>query len=33
VGGPLSILDYSQPVEFRIGDVIIGSWNILSRRF
>jgi hypothetical protein len=33
VGTPLSILDYHQPVEFRIGDVILRSWNILSRHF
>ena len=33
MGSPLSILDYRQPVEFRIGDVIIRSWNILSRHF
>jgi hypothetical protein len=31
MGSPLSILDYRQPVEFRIGDVIVRSWNILSR--
>jgi hypothetical protein len=30
---PLSILDYHQPVEFRIGEVIVRSWNILSRHF
>ncbi|MCU1233606.1 MAG: hypothetical protein JWP63_1573 [Candidatus Solibacter sp.] len=30
---PLSILDYRQPVEFRIGEVIIRSWNVLSRHF
>jgi hypothetical protein len=28
---PLSILDYKQPVEFRIGDVVVRSWNVLSR--
>jgi uncharacterized membrane protein len=33
VGTPLSILDYRQPVEFRISDVIVRSWNILSRHF
>jgi len=33
VGTPLSILDYHQPVEFRIGDVILRTWNILSRHF
>jgi hypothetical protein len=33
MGSPLSILDYRQPVEFRIGDVVIRSWNILSRHF
>ncbi len=30
---PLSILDYRQPVEFRIGEVIVRSWTILSRHF
>jgi hypothetical protein len=29
----LSILDYRQPVEFRIDDVIVRSWTILSRHF
>jgi hypothetical protein len=33
VGSPLSILDYRQPVEFRIGDVVIRTWNVLSRHF
>jgi hypothetical protein len=33
MGAPLSILDYRQPVEFRIGDVIVRTWNILSRHF
>ncbi len=33
VSAPLSILDYRQPVEFQIGEVIIRSWNILSRHF
>jgi hypothetical protein len=33
VGTPLSILDYRQPVEFRIGEVIVRTWNILSRHF
>jgi hypothetical protein len=33
MGSPLSILDYRQPVEFRIGEVIIRAWNILSRNF
>jgi hypothetical protein len=33
MGSPLSILDYHQPVEFRIGEVIVRSWNILSRHF
>ena len=33
MGAPLSILDYRQPVEFRIGEVIARSWNILSRNF
>jgi hypothetical protein len=31
MGSPLSILDYRQPVEFRLGDVIVRSWTILSR--
>src|SRR5580704_14743906 len=30
---PLSILDYKQPVEFRIGDVVVRSWNVLLRHF
>jgi hypothetical protein len=33
MGAPLSILDYRQPVEFRIGEVLIRTWNILSRHF
>ena len=33
MSAPLSILDYRQPVEFRIGEVIIRTWNILSRHF
>jgi hypothetical protein len=33
MGSPLSILHYHQPVEFRIGEVIVRSWNILSRHF
>jgi uncharacterized membrane protein len=33
VGSPLSILDYRQPVEFRIGDVIVRTWTVLSRHF
>jgi hypothetical protein len=33
MSSPLSILDYRQPVEFRIGEVIVRSWNILSRHF
>jgi hypothetical protein len=28
---PLSIPDYKQPVEFRIGDVVVRSWNVLLR--
>jgi hypothetical protein len=28
---PLSILDYRRPVEFRIGDVLLRSWSVLSR--
>jgi hypothetical protein len=31
MGSPLSILDYRQPLEFRLGDVIVRSWIILSR--
>jgi hypothetical protein len=31
MGSPLSILDYRQPLEFRLGDVIVRSWTILSR--
>jgi hypothetical protein len=31
MGSPLSILDYRQPLEFRLGDVIVRSWSILSR--
>jgi hypothetical protein len=33
MGAPLSILDYRQQVEFRIGEVLIRTWNILSRHF
>src|ERR1043166_2198426 len=33
MGSPLSILDYRQPVEFRIGEVLVRTWNILSRHF
>ena len=33
MGTPLSILDYRRPVEFRIGDVIVRTWNIYSRHF
>lgn len=33
VSGPLSILDYKQPVEFRIGDVLVKSWGALTRHF
>lgn len=33
VSSPLSILDYRQPVEFRIGEVIVRSWNTFSRHF
>jgi len=33
MSAPLSILDYRQPVEFRIGEVIVRSWTILSRHF
>src|SRR4051794_14905462 len=29
----LSILDYQQPVEFRMGDVLARTWTILSRHF
>jgi hypothetical protein len=31
MGSPLSILDYRPPLEFRLGDVIVRSWIILSR--
>ena len=31
MGSPLSILDYRQPLEFRLGDVIVRSLTILSR--
>jgi hypothetical protein len=31
MGSPLSILDYRQPLEFRLGDVIVRAWIILSR--
>lgn len=31
MGSPLSILNYRQPLEFRLGDVIVRSWTILSR--
>jgi hypothetical protein len=31
MGSPLSILDYRQPVEFRLGDVIVRSWTTLAR--
>jgi len=33
VSGPLSILDYRQPVEFRIGDVFVKTWGVLTRNF
>ena len=33
MSAPLSILDYRQPVDFRMGDVIVRSWTILSRHF
>jgi hypothetical protein len=33
VSGPLSILDYRQPVEFRIGDVFVKTWGVLTRHF
>jgi hypothetical protein len=33
VSSPLSILDYRQPVEFRIGDVFVKSWQVLTRHF
>ena len=33
MGSPLSILDYRQPVEFRMGEVLVRTWNILSRHF
>jgi len=31
MGSPLSILDYRQPLEFRLGDVVVRSWTIFSR--
>jgi hypothetical protein len=31
VSGPLSILDYRQPVEFSIGDVFVKTWGVLTR--
>jgi hypothetical protein len=33
MASPLSILDYQRPVEFRIGDVVVRSWNVLLRHF
>jgi len=33
MASPLSILDDNQPLEFRIGDVVVRSWNVLSRHF
>jgi hypothetical protein len=33
MSGPLSILDYRQPVEFHIGDVFVKSWRVLTRHF
>ncbi len=33
MSGPLSILDYRQPVEFHIGDVFVKSWGVLTRHF
>lgn len=33
MSAPLSILDYRQPVDFRMGDVLVRSWTILSRHF
>jgi len=33
MSGPLSILDYRQPVEFQMGEVIVRTWNVLSRHF
>ena len=31
MASPVSILDYRQPVEFRIGDVAARSWQVLTR--
>jgi len=31
MGTPLSILDYRQPLEFHLGEVVTRSWTILSR--
>jgi len=33
VSAPPSILDYRQPVLFHMGEVLIRSWNVLSRHF
>jgi hypothetical protein len=33
MSGPLSILDYRQPVEFSMGEVITRTWSVLSRHF
>lgn len=30
---PFSILDERPPVEFRIGDALLKSWNVLTRHF
>jgi hypothetical protein len=31
MGSPLSIINYQQPLEFRLGDVIVRAWSVLSR--
>jgi hypothetical protein len=33
MASPVSILDDRPPVEFRIGDVLVKSWNVLMRHF
>ena len=33
MSGPLSILDYRQPVEFSMGEVITRTFSVLSRHF
>src|SRR5690349_2955566 len=33
MSSPLSILEYQRPVEFKIGDTLVRTWNVLSRHF